>query len=140
MSLFCGYKQVRHTKYAESWELAGFEHLTIFCFPSFITQVLLLKWTHCHLKMYLLLLLQLMVCMHSVNAVFLVGDMILNCMVSFYFLSGSTTLLFVQFPSHWMRIFSSFQRFPFFRIAYFVLWTAAFVIFQWIIHACVSMW
>ncbi|KAK4399713.1 hypothetical protein Sango_1077400 [Sesamum angolense] len=32
-----------------------------------------------------------------------------------------------------------FQRFPFFRIAYFVLWTSVFVVFQWIIHAFVSM-
>ncbi|CAK7332653.1 unnamed protein product [Dovyalis caffra] len=51
------------------------------------------------------------VCMHSVNAVFLLGDTVLNCM-----------------------------RFPMFRIAYFVLWTSIFVISQWIIHACVSMW
>ncbi|CAK9182762.1 unnamed protein product [Ilex paraguariensis] len=53
----------------------------------------------------------LIVGMHSMNAVFLFGDVILNCL-----------------------------RFPFFRIAYFVLWTCTFVIFQWIIHACVSMW
>uniref|UniRef100_A0A5B7BWD7 Uncharacterized protein n=1 Tax=Davidia involucrata TaxID=16924 RepID=A0A5B7BWD7_DAVIN len=53
----------------------------------------------------------LIVSMHSINAVFFLGDVILNCM-----------------------------RFPFFRIAYFVLWTIIFVIFQWIIHACVSMW
>ncbi|KAK8526440.1 hypothetical protein V6N12_020912 [Hibiscus sabdariffa] len=53
----------------------------------------------------------LLVCMHSVNAVFLVGDTILNCM-----------------------------RFPFFRIAYFVLWTGTFVVFQWIIHACINLW
>ncbi|XP_038885242.1 uncharacterized protein LOC120075696 isoform X4 [Benincasa hispida] len=32
-----------------------------------------------------------------------------------------------------------FQRYPFFRIGYFVLWTGIFVIFQWILHACVSM-
>lgn len=37
-------------------------------------------------------------------------------------------------------IVSSFQRFPLFRIAYFVLWTGIFVIFQWILHACKSMW
>lgn len=37
------------------------------------------------------------------------------------------------------RITVYLQRFPFFRIAYFVLWTCTFVIFQWIIHACVSM-
>ncbi|KAL1539349.1 hypothetical protein AAHA92_27978 [Salvia divinorum] len=52
----------------------------------------------------------LVVCMHSMNAVFLLGDTILNAL-----------------------------SFPFFRIAYFALWTCVFVIFQWIIHACVSM-
>ncbi|XP_057421837.1 uncharacterized protein LOC130715736 isoform X2 [Lotus japonicus] len=52
----------------------------------------------------------LIFCMHTINAVFLLGDTSLNCM-----------------------------RFPMFRIAYFVLWTAAFVIFQWIIHACFSI-
>ncbi|KAL0408599.1 UNVERIFIED_CONTAM: hypothetical protein Sradi_1794300 [Sesamum radiatum] len=52
----------------------------------------------------------LVVCMHSVNAVFLLGETILNSL-----------------------------RFPFFRIAYFVLWTSVFVVVQWIIHACVSM-
>ncbi|CAN1310889.1 hypothetical protein LINPERPRIM_LOCUS28232 [Linum perenne] len=51
------------------------------------------------------------VCMHSVNAVFLLGDAMLNGM-----------------------------RFPMFRIAYFVLWTSVFVVCQWIIHAFVSMW
>ncbi|KAG5059256.1 hypothetical protein AAZX31_01G028100 [Glycine max] len=51
------------------------------------------------------------VCLHSLNAVFLLGDASLNCM-----------------------------RFPVFRFAYFILWTALFVIFQWIIHACVSLW
>ncbi|XP_043707786.1 uncharacterized protein LOC122657087 isoform X1 [Telopea speciosissima] len=53
----------------------------------------------------------LIIGMHSLNAVFLLGDTVLNCL-----------------------------RFPWFRIAYFVLWTGTFVIFQWIIHACVSMW
>ncbi|KAI4314351.1 hypothetical protein L6164_027269 [Bauhinia variegata] len=53
----------------------------------------------------------LIVCMHSINAVFLLGDTSLNCL-----------------------------RFPIFRFAYFVLWTAIFVIFQWIIHVFVSLW
>ncbi|CAL0311891.1 unnamed protein product [Lupinus luteus] len=53
----------------------------------------------------------LVVCMHSINALFLLGDTILNCM-----------------------------RFPMFRFAYFVLWTTIFVVFQWIIHMCVSLW
>ncbi|RWR81970.1 hypothetical protein CKAN_01067600 [Cinnamomum micranthum f. kanehirae] len=52
----------------------------------------------------------LLVGMHSVNVVFLLGDTALNCL--------------------W---------FPWFRISYFVLWTAMFVIFQWIIHAFVSL-
>ncbi|KAK4753603.1 hypothetical protein SAY87_001707 [Trapa incisa] len=51
------------------------------------------------------------ICLHSLNAVFLLGDAILNDM-----------------------------RFPMFRIAYFILWTCTYVIFQWIIHACVSLW
>ncbi|XP_027360866.1 uncharacterized protein LOC113868994 [Abrus precatorius] len=50
------------------------------------------------------------VCLHSLNALLLLGETSLNCM-----------------------------RFPMFRFAYFVLWTAIFVIFQWIIHACISM-
>ncbi|KAL3636361.1 hypothetical protein CASFOL_020908 [Castilleja foliolosa] len=45
----------------------------------------------------------LAVCVHSVNAVFLLGDIALNNL-----------------------------HFPFFRIAYFVLWTCIFVVFQWI--------
>lgn len=51
------------------------------------------------------------VSMHSVNAVLLLIDMVLNRL-----------------------------RFPFFRLAYFGLWTCVFVIFQWIVHACVFMW
>ncbi|BAT99517.1 hypothetical protein LR48_Vigan06g101200 [Vigna angularis] len=51
------------------------------------------------------------VCLHSLNAVFLLVEALLNCM-----------------------------RFPVFRFAYFILWTAMFVLFQWIIHACVSLW
>lgn len=52
----------------------------------------------------------LAVCMHSVNAICLLGDVCLNRL-----------------------------RFPFFRIAYFVLWTCVFVIFQWILHIFVSL-
>uniref|UniRef100_A0A0R0IYY1 Transmembrane protein n=1 Tax=Glycine max TaxID=3847 RepID=A0A0R0IYY1_SOYBN len=51
----------------------------------------------------------LIFCMHSINALFLLGDTSLNCM-----------------------------RFPMFRFAYFVLWTSTFVIFQWIIHVALS--
>ncbi|XP_071712462.1 uncharacterized protein [Rutidosis leptorrhynchoides] len=49
--------------------------------------------------------------MHSINAVFLLGDTALNSL-----------------------------RFPWFRIAYFVLWTCVFVVFQWIVHACIYIW
>ncbi|XP_051116314.1 uncharacterized protein LOC127241348 isoform X2 [Andrographis paniculata] len=52
----------------------------------------------------------LAVCMHSVNAVLLLGDAILNRL-----------------------------RFPFFRVAYFILFTAVCVIIEWIIHACSSV-
>nr|KJB31136.1 hypothetical protein B456_005G180900 [Gossypium raimondii] len=50
--------------------------------------------------------LMLVICMHSVNVVFLLGDTILNCL-----------------------------RLPFFRIAYFFLWTCIYVLFQWVLHA-----
>lgn len=49
--------------------------------------------------------------MHSINAVFLLAETALNCL-----------------------------RFPWFRIAYFFLWTAVYVIFQWIVHACIAIW
>lgn len=49
--------------------------------------------------------------MHSINAVLLLGDTALNSL-----------------------------RFPWFRIAYFVLWTCVFVVFQWIVHACIALW
>ncbi|KAK9684742.1 hypothetical protein RND81_10G228800 [Saponaria officinalis] len=49
--------------------------------------------------------------MHTVNLVFLLGDTALNCL-----------------------------HFPWFRIAYFILWTSFFVIFQWVLHACISIW
>ncbi|XP_044502897.1 uncharacterized protein LOC123223665 isoform X2 [Mangifera indica] len=49
--------------------------------------------------------------MHTLNAVFLLCDTVLNCL-----------------------------QFPWFRIAYFLLWTFVFVIFQWILHAFVFVW
>ncbi|KAJ7973119.1 putative Transmembrane protein [Quillaja saponaria] len=53
----------------------------------------------------------LMGCMHTLNAVFLLLDTALN-----------------NLP------------FPWFRIAYFVLWSCGYVIFQWVIHACGFTW
>ncbi|KAF3952455.1 hypothetical protein CMV_021987 [Castanea mollissima] len=49
--------------------------------------------------------------MHTLNAVLLLGDTALNCL-----------------------------RVPLYRISFFVIWTGVYVIVQWIIHACVSIW
>ncbi|XP_057479279.1 uncharacterized protein LOC130766658 isoform X2 [Actinidia eriantha] len=49
--------------------------------------------------------------MHTVNAVFLLAEIALNCL-----------------------------RFPWFRISYFFLWTVVYVVFQWIVHASFSLW
>ncbi|KAL0651184.1 hypothetical protein Bca4012_093875 [Brassica carinata] len=51
------------------------------------------------------------VCMHSLNAVFLLGDTCLNSL-----------------------------RFPLFRISYFAFWSCIFVAYQWIIHAFKNLW
>ncbi|KAL1222817.1 hypothetical protein V5N11_022125 [Cardamine amara subsp. amara] len=51
------------------------------------------------------------VCMHSLNAVFLLGDTCLNSV-----------------------------RFPLFRISYFVFWSCIFVAYQWIVHAFKNLW
>lgn len=53
----------------------------------------------------------LLIGMHSVNAVFLLGEAALNSL-----------------------------RFPWFRIAYFFFWTALYVVFQWIVHASTTIW
>ncbi|CAI9112683.1 OLC1v1013161C3 [Oldenlandia corymbosa var. corymbosa] len=53
----------------------------------------------------------LIINMHSINAVFLLAETALNSL-----------------------------RFPWFRIAYFFLWTNCYVIFQWIVHACIALW
>ncbi|KAK9147114.1 hypothetical protein Sjap_007017 [Stephania japonica] len=54
---------------------------------------------------------QLMICMHSLNALFLLLDTALNNL-----------------------------KFPWFRLAYFVLWSCMYIIFQWVIHACGFSW
>ncbi|KAJ6688186.1 hypothetical protein OIU74_016821 [Salix koriyanagi] len=53
----------------------------------------------------------LVIGMHSLNAVFLLGDTALNCL-----------------------------RFPWFRMAYFFIWTIVYVLFQWIVHATFRLW
>ncbi|MED6210844.1 hypothetical protein PIB30_067953 [Stylosanthes scabra] len=49
--------------------------------------------------------------MHTLNVILLLGDTALNCL-----------------------------QVPWTGMPFFVLWTGAFVIFQWIIHACVPIW
>ncbi|KAJ0048083.1 hypothetical protein Pint_15462 [Pistacia integerrima] len=61
--------------------------------------------------LYIASSIQLIINMHTINAVFLLGDASLNCL-----------------------------RFPIFRVAYFYLWTVTYVIVQWIVHACVKLW
>ncbi|CAN0888699.1 hypothetical protein LINGRAHAP2_LOCUS15913, partial [Linum grandiflorum] len=53
----------------------------------------------------------LMGCIHSMNAVFLILDTALNSL-----------------------------PFPWFRFAYFVLWSSLYIVFQWVIHACGISW
>ncbi|KAL3716868.1 hypothetical protein ACJRO7_008446 [Eucalyptus globulus] len=57
------------------------------------------------------IIFQLDISMHTINVVLLLGDTTLNCL-----------------------------RFPLFRIAYFFLWTTIYVFFQWVIHACFTIW
>ncbi|OWM71524.1 hypothetical protein CDL15_Pgr005711 [Punica granatum] len=54
---------------------------------------------------------QMTVNVHTLNFALLLGDTALNCL-----------------------------RVPWYRISYFILWTSAFVIFQWVLHACFSVW
>ncbi|KAF3784453.1 hypothetical protein EJ110_NYTH30094 [Nymphaea thermarum] len=61
---------------------------------------------------------QLMVTMHSINVVLLFIDTWLNRMVCLWFQAD--------------------ERFLWCHIAYFILWTCIYVIFQWILHACTS--
>ncbi|XP_047331946.1 uncharacterized protein LOC124935563 [Impatiens glandulifera] len=49
--------------------------------------------------------------MHTINAIFLLGDTALNSL-----------------------------RFPWFRLSYFIIWTVIYVIFQWIAHICIPLW
>ncbi|GLT42689.1 hypothetical protein SLA2020_166760 [Shorea laevis] len=51
------------------------------------------------------------VCTHTLNAVFLLVDTALNSM-----------------------------PFPWFRFAYFVLWSCLYIFFQWVVHACCISW
>ena len=69
------------------------------------------------------------------------GDTALNSLVSFILLqSQNISNSFMNFLLISSSFFIFFQRFPWFRIAYFFLWTIVYVIFQWILHSCVRIW
>lgn len=80
--------------------------------------------------------LQIMGCMHTLNAVFLLVDTFLNNLV----MCKSIMCLLLCFHMHASLNYISFQKFPWFRMAYFVLWSCIYVIFQWILHACGFTW
>lgn len=92
-----------------------------------------------HLEISSYYFMQMTIDMHTVNLILLLGDTALNCLVFSF-------ELHVIFP--YKIIFSSIlnffnlllQRVPLFRISFFILWTGVFVIFQWILHACMSIW
>ncbi|KAF2573659.1 hypothetical protein F2Q70_00000521 [Brassica cretica] len=65
------------------------------------------QWTFALITLYF----GLVISMHSLNAIFLLGDAALNSL-----------------------------SFPCFRIAYFFLWTIAYVLFQWTLHSLVHIW
>ncbi|KAI5665510.1 hypothetical protein M9H77_15363 [Catharanthus roseus] len=46
----------------------------------------------------------------------------------------------VIFPFLTIKDYELSFQFPWFRISYFILWTGIYVIFQWILHACVRIW
>ncbi|BAT76075.1 hypothetical protein LR48_Vigan01g234800 [Vigna angularis] len=82
--------------------IAGAVMLTDCVFWFIIVPFLTIKDYHINL---------LIISMHTINAVFLLGDTALNSL-----------------------------RFPWFRIGYFFMWTITYVIFQWIVHAIVKLW
>ncbi|GER55140.1 integral membrane Yip1 family protein [Striga asiatica] len=63
-------------------------------------------------------------CMHSVNAVFLILESALNKLYS--------KLIILN-----LHIF---QPFDWFGLIYFILWSCAYVVFQWLLHACCLTW
>lgn len=84
---------------------------------------------------------QLVINMHTINAVLLLGDAALNCLVScLNSFSFTNHFHFLQDYKFLINLFFPFQRFPMFRIAYFFLWTVTYVIVQWVVHACVKIW
>ncbi|XP_043813619.1 uncharacterized protein LOC110617479 isoform X3 [Manihot esculenta] len=47
---------------------------------------------------------------------------------------------FVIVPFLAIKDYHLTARFPWFRIAYFYIWTITYLLFQWIVHACVRLW
>ncbi|XP_028555416.1 uncharacterized protein LOC110100697 [Dendrobium catenatum] len=46
----------------------------------------------------------------------------------------------IIFPFLAIKNYDLSFRFRWFRMSYFMLWTSIYVIFQWVIHACISIW
>jgi hypothetical protein len=78
--------------------------------------------------------------MHSINAIFLIGDTALNSLVSSCISFSTSIIVCVSENSYPSIPFVFFQPFPWFRMGYFCLWTVTYVIFQWIVHACINLW
>ncbi|KAJ9540562.1 hypothetical protein OSB04_027068 [Centaurea solstitialis] len=83
----------------------------------------------------------LTVVVHSLNLVLLLGDTAINRLVALPSLICFTNVFpFPYIGTLKMISYSLFQRFPWYRIAYFILFTALYVIFEWIVHACTVTW
>lgn len=71
--------------------------------------------------------------MHSVNAVLLLIDTLLNNMVRSHV--NHIALSFVLIHLVLQLDLCIFQPFPWYRIAFFVFWSCSYVTFQWVLHA-----
>lgn len=49
-------------------------------------------------------------------------------------------MLYIKIVDKIFKILYFHQPFPWFRMAYFVLWSSIYVAFQWILHACGFSW
>lgn len=103
-------------------------------FPDFFISYSMLTFS------LFILLRQLMGCMHSLNFVFLLLDTALNSLVCCILIrcwSRKSNFLYSELKQNDLCFF---QPFPWFRMAYFVLWSCIYVIFQWILHARGFSW
>ncbi|KAK8672532.1 hypothetical protein V6N13_110898 [Hibiscus sabdariffa] len=74
-------------------------------------------------------------------------DLIYWCLIFPFLTIADFTLNFMTVNLHTLNVILllgdtalNSLRFPWFRISYFILWTGAYVIFQWVLHAFVSIW